>query len=65
MEEKLNPVESLTADVLDQHLLTGPRPGQCLCGYGDEHLPVRYLGRRHSVHVVDMLRGAGVLKGDA
>lgn len=57
-----DPVDELAAQVLDEHLLTGPRPGQCRCGYGDANLPVRHLGRSHSAHVVEHLRVAGVLK---
>lgn len=50
------------ARVLQEHLLVGPRPGQCLCGWGDESMPVRFLGRPHGEHVVEMLREAGALK---
>lgn len=57
-----DPVDELAAQVLDEHLLTGPRPGQCRCGYGDANLPARHLGRSHSAHVVECLRVAGVLK---
>jgi hypothetical protein len=55
-------VDELTANILDEHLLAGPRPGQCRCGHGDAALPVKYLGRRHSEHVTEQLRAAGVLK---
>lgn len=55
-------VDETAERVLDEHLLTGPRPGQCRCGFGDADMPVRYLGRPHSGHVVEQLRAAGVLK---
>lgn len=55
-------VDVLAARVLQEHLIVGPRTGQCLCGFGDETMPVQFLGRPHAVHVVEMLREAGVLK---
>lgn len=57
------PVDTLAVRVLQEHLLVGPRPGQCLCGWGDESMPVRFLGRPHGEHVARVLREAGVLKG--
>jgi hypothetical protein len=57
-----DPVDEAVTRVLDEHLLAGPRPGQCRCGYGDETLPVRHLGRSHSAHVAEELRAAGVLR---
>lgn len=57
-------VDELAARILDEHLLSGPRPGQCLCGFGDAAMPVRFLGRPHAVHVVEQLRAAGVLRND-
>lgn len=56
------PVDALAARVLQEHLIVGPRPGQCSCGFGDENMPVRHLGRSHGEHVARMLREAGVLK---
>jgi len=57
-------IDEQAARVLEDHLLTGPRPGQCRCGHGDANLPVRLLGRPHSEHVVEQLRAAGVLRYD-
>jgi hypothetical protein len=57
-------VDGVAERVLQEHLLTGPRPGQCLCGHGDDSLPVRELGQPHARHVVQALRAAGVLKGE-
>lgn len=56
------PVDTLTVRVLQEHLLVGPRTAQCSCGWGDESMPVRYLGEPHGNHVARMLRAAGVLK---
>lgn len=56
------PVDEMTMRVLDEHLITGPRPGQCRCGYGDATLPAERLGKPHSLHLVEKLREAGVLK---
>lgn len=58
-------MDALTIRLLQEHLLSGPRPGQCLCGFGDETMSVRHLGRPHAVHVVEVLREAGVLKEDS
>lgn len=51
--------------VIQEHLVVGPRTGQCMCGYGDETLPVSRLGQPHAVHLVEELRAAGVLKENA
>jgi hypothetical protein len=63
-DETAASVDALAARILDEHLLSGPRPGQCLCGFGDATMPVRFLGRPHAAHVVEQLRAAGVLRGD-
>lgn len=55
-------VDEAVERVLVKHLLVGPRPGQCRCGYGDASLPVRKLGLPHARHVVEQLRAAGVLR---
>jgi hypothetical protein len=62
VDRPAEPVDELAARVLDEHLLTGPRPGQCRCGWGDGS-DVRTLGRSHSKHVVKQLRAAGALAG--
>jgi hypothetical protein len=62
MTEVTSSVDALVARLLDDHLLAGPRPGQCVCGFGGADMPIRYLGRPHSVHVAEVLREAGVLK---
>jgi hypothetical protein len=64
VNKKATSVDILAARVLDEHLLSGPRPGQCLCGFGGATMPVRFLGRPHAAHVVEQLRAAGVLKDD-
>jgi hypothetical protein len=58
-------VDETVESILQAHLLTGPRPGQCSCGYGsnDKPFPVRELGRPHARHVVQELRATGVLVG--
>lgn len=55
-------VDEVAERVLVEHLLAGPRPGQCRCGHGDASLPVRKLGQPHARHVVEQLRTAGVLR---
>ena len=57
----VNPVDELTARVINEHLIIGPRTGQCVCGWGDGS-DVRTLGRPHAAHLVEKLREAGVLK---
>lgn len=57
-------VDDNALQILLAHPLVGPRCGQCLCGYGDASLPVERLGKPHALHVVEMLREAGLLKGD-
>jgi hypothetical protein len=52
------PVDELAARILVDHMLTGPSPGQCRCGWGQDP---RHLGLLHSRHVVEQLRAAGVL----
>lgn len=55
-------VDARVEAILQEHLLQGPRPGQCRCGHGDANTPIRELGAPHSRHVVAQLRAAGVLK---
>jgi hypothetical protein len=59
-------VDDVATRVLQEHLLSGPRTGQCSCGYGSaaNPFPVRELGKPHARHVVAQLRAAGVLKGE-
>lgn len=52
--------DELAARVLDEHLLAGPRTGQCRCGWGDGS-DVRTLGQSHSKHAAGQLRAAGAL----
>lgn len=47
------------ARVLDEHLLSGPRPGQCRCGWGSGDIAT--LGKSHSVHVAEQLVIDGVI----
>lgn len=54
------PDEELTVRILEAHLLTGPRPGQCRCGWGDG-TDIRTLGQAHSRHVAEQLRAASAL----
>lgn len=59
-----NPVDELAARVVNEHLIIGPRTGQCLCGWGDGG-DILTLGRPHAAHLVEKLREAGVLKETA
>lgn len=59
MADQTEPVDELAARILVDHLLTGPSPGQCRCGWG---LEPRHLGHHHSSHIVEQVRAAGVLK---
>lgn len=63
-EDPPGSVDDLAVQVIDEHLLTGPRPGQCRCGFGSAEQPfsARDLGKPHSAHLVEHLRAAGVLK---
>lgn len=58
-------VDATAQQVIEEHLLVGPRPGQCRCGFGDETMPVRFLGCPHAAHLVEKLRAAGLLKDSA